>query len=239
MLTCYVLDDELHAIDIIKSYIAKTPNTELIGFNQNPLMALNEINSKLPDIAFVDVNMPHLSGIDCFNLIKKEVSIIFTTAYAQYAVDAFDRNAYDFLLKPVKYERFLQTILKVTDYRLQQSANARLYKDDHVFIHTGLKGQMTRIEFDDILYIESLNNYLVFHLKTEKHIVYITLKELIQTLPTDGFSRIHKSVIVNNSKIKTIESNQVIVNEKIRLNIGQAFKGDFLNKLSKQIIKKC
>lgn len=239
MLTCYVLDDEFHAIDILKSYITKTPITELIGYNQNPVAAISEINEKLPAIAFVDVNMPHLSGLECSTLINKDVSIIFTTAHAEYAVDAFNQNAYDFLLKPVKYERFLQTILKVTDGRLQKKyTGIQSLKEDHIFVHSGLKGQMVRIAFDDILYIESLNNYLVFHLKTEKHIVYITLKELLQALPGDNFSRIHKSVIINDSKIKAIESSQVVLNDKLRLTIGQAYKEDFFNKLSKSIVKK-
>jgi len=239
MLTCYIVDDELHAIDVLKSYISKTPSTELIGCNQNPLIALTEINEKLPDIAFIDVNMPQLSGLECSNLINKDVSIIFTTAHAEYAVDAFNLNAYDFLLKPVKYERFLQTIFKVAERRLQkQPGELSSLKEDHIFIHSGLKGQMIRIDLNDIVYIESLNNYLIFHLNTEKHIVYITLKELIQALPSNSFSRIHKSVIVNDSKIKAIESNQVVINDKLRLTIGQAYKEDFFNKLSKNIVKK-
>jgi two-component system LytT family response regulator len=239
MLTCYIVDDELHAIDILKNYLFKTPNTELIGYNQNPLVALTEINEKLPDIAFIDINMPHLSGLECSNLINKEVSIIFTTAHAEYAVDAFTLNAYDFLLKPVKYERFLQTIFKVAERRSQkQPTELNSFKEDHIFIHSGLKGQMIRIDLNDIVYIESLNNSLVFHLKQEKHVAYVTLKELIQVLPANNFSRIHKSVIVNTSKIKGIESNQVVINEKLRLTIGQAYKEDFFNKLSKNTVKK-
>ncbi len=238
MLTCYIVDDELHAIDVLKSYIFKTPGTELIGYNQNPLIALTEINEQLPDIAFIDVNMPQLSGLECSNLINKDVSIIFTTAHAEYAVDAFNLNAYDFLLKPVKYERFLQTIFKVAERRLQkQPGESGLLKEDHIFIHSGSKGQMIRIDLDDIIYIESLNNYLIFHLNAEKHTVYITLKELIQALP-NSFSRIHKSIIVNDSKIKAIESNQVVINDKLRLTIGQAYKEDFFNKLSKNFVKK-
>lgn len=242
MLTCYVVDDEFHAVELLKDYIIKTPNIELVGFNQNSLTALMEINEKAPDIAFVDIDMPLLSGLEYSNLVKKEVSIIFTTAHADYAVDAFNQNAYDFLLKPIKYERFLQTIQKVITGRLhdpaQSAARGGPVKDNHIFVHCGLKGQMIRIELNDIFYIESLNNYLIFYLKDEKHIVYITLKEMLQTLPPDSFSRIHKSVIINDNRIKAIEGNQVVLNEKIKLTIGQSYKDAFLAKIAKTLIKR-
>jgi two-component system LytT family response regulator len=241
MLNCYVVDDELHALNVISDYITRTPNIHLMGKSNDPIAALQQINELLPDVAFVDIEMPYLSGIEFSKLVKKEVTIVFTTAHPNFAVDAFDCGSYDFLLKPIKYERFLKSIQKITEMRKTLSLAHEILQHpqkDHIFIQSGLKGQMIRINLEDIVYIESLNNYIIIHLAHEKYIVYLTLKETIDTLPANWFSRIHKSIIVNDDKIKSIEGNRVIIDDKIKLAIGNTYRESFLEKISKNLVKR-
>jgi DNA-binding LytR/AlgR family response regulator len=234
------VDDEFHAIEVLANYVDKTPNIQLLGKCDDPVLALQEINETTPDLVFVDIEMPVISGLEFKNLIKDTTSIVFTTAQASFAVDAFNQGHYDFLLKPIKYERFLKSIQKITEIRKKEESLALIDapKKDHIFIQSGLKGQMIRIPLVEILYIESLNNYVIIYLKEEKHIVYLTLKEIIQTLPAESFSRIHKSIIVNDEKIKLIEGNRVVINEKTKLAIGNSFKDGFLEKIFKNLIKR-
>lgn len=239
MLNCYIVDDELHALNILADYVARTPNINLVGKSDDPIQALQEINDIVPDVAFFDIEMPHLSGLELSKLVKKEISIIFTTAHPNFAVDAFDSGSYDFLLKPIKYERFLKSVQKIAEIR--KSMNPEILphaQKDHIFIQSGFKGQMIRINLEDIIYIESLNNYIIIHLVNEKYIVYLTLKETIETLPANWFSRIHKSIIVNDDKIKSIEGNRVIIDDKTKLPIGSSYKQSFLEKISKNLVKR-
>jgi len=239
MLNCYIVDDELHALNVLSDYIARTPNVSLAGKSDDPIAALLEINEIMPDVAFVDIEMPNITGLEFSKLVKKEISIIFTTAHPNFAIDAFEHGVYDFLLKPIKYERFVKSIQKITDIRKSLSQDVLAHpQKDHIFIQSGLKGQMIRINLEDIIYIESLNNYIIIHLNHEKYIVYLTLKETIDTLPSNWFSRIHKSIIVNDDKIKSIEGNRVIIDEKIKLAIGSTYRDAFLEKISKNLVKR-
>jgi DNA-binding LytR/AlgR family response regulator len=237
MLNCYIVDDESHALNVLAGYITKTPQVNLIGTSQDPIVALQEINDMLPDIAFVDIEMPMMSGLELSRLIKKETSIIFTTAHPNFAVDAFDQGSFDFLLKPIRYERFLRSIQKVSEMRLRMASDTMVQKD-HIFIQSGFKGQMIRIKIEDIYFIESMNNYVIIHVNKEKHIVYLTLKETLDTLPKVLFSRIHKSLIVNDEKIRSIEGNMVVIDDKTKLTIGNTYKDAFLEKISRNLVKR-
>jgi DNA-binding LytR/AlgR family response regulator len=239
MLSCYIVDDEFHAINLLSDYVNRTANITLAGSNNDPIAALREINDLSPDIAFVDIEMPNISGLEFSRLVRKGIYIIFTTGYPNFAVDAFDQGSSDFLLKPIKYERFLKSVQKITDLKKAAIPDAVIQpQKDHIFIQSGLKGQMIRVNLEDIIYIESLNNYIVIHLPYEKYIVYLTLKETIETLPAASFSRIHKSIIVNDDKIKSIEGNRVIIDDKTKLAIGTTFKEPFLEKISKNLVKR-
>lgn len=238
MLNCYIVDDELHALNVLSDYISRTPNINLAGKSDDPIAALLEVNEIVPDVVFVDIEMPNISGLEFSKLVKKEVSIIFTTAHPNFAVDAFEYGVHDFLLKPIKYERFLKSVQKVAEMRKNMGQDLVHPQKDHIFIQSGLKGQMIRINLEDIIYIESLNNYIIIHLSNEKYIVYLTLKETIDTLPSHWFSRIHKSIIVNDDKIKSIEGNRVIIDDKTKLAIGSTYKESFLEKISKNLVKR-
>ena len=239
MLNCYIVDDEFHALKVLADYVIRTPNINLVGKSEDPIMALQEINDIEPDILFLDIEMPSISGLEFSKLVKRETTVIFTTAHPNFAVDAFDHDSCDFLLKPIKYERFLKSIQKASEARkIGVKEEITPIQKDHIFVQSGVKGQMIRITLTDIVYIESLNNYIIIHLNNEKHIVYLTLKETIDTLPPEIFSRIHKSFIVNDDKIRSIEGNRVIMDDKIKLTIGSSFRETFLKKISKHLMKK-
>jgi len=236
MTTCYVIDDESHAINILLSYINQTPGLELVGSNDNPIKALEEISTLQPDIVFTDIEMPILTGTEVSKHFDKKIKVVFTTAHPGFALEAFELGSYDYLLKPIKYERFLQCVQRLKP-ELEKSAITH-EAPKHIYVQSGTKGQMARIKLEEILFIESLNNYIIIHLPDIKHIVYLTLKEMQHTLPEPNFSRIHKSIIINDDKIRLIEGNQVIIQDKIKLTIGNSYREYFFNKIAKSILKR-
>lgn len=238
MTTCYIIDDESHAINILNSYINQTPGLELIGSNDNPVNAIHEISALQPDIVFTDIEMPLLTGTEVSKYFDKKIKVVFTTAHPGFALEAFELGSYDYLLKPIKYQRFLQCIQRLKPETEPEKSTTPDEVLNHVYVQSGTKGQMARIKLEDILYIESLNNYIIIHLPDNKHIVYLTLKEMLLTLPETTFSRIHKSIIINDDKIRLIEGNQVIIQDKIKLTIGNSYREYFFNKISKSILKR-
>lgn len=229
-LTCYIVDDESHAIETLTSYIQKAPGLELLGSSTNPLEALELINSTVhPDITFLDIDMPQLSGLDLAGLINDRTRVIFTTAFPDYAVGAFEKNAADYLLKPISFERFLNSVKKVSSHIKPHNPNP---VNDHIFIKANIKGKVTRLNFTDIVYVESIKNYVIIYTADEKLITYLTMKELEAALPTEKFFRVHKSFIVNTDRIKTVNGVNIVLQNNIQIPLGQIYKAtlqDYIN----------
>ena len=163
-LTCYIVDDEHHAVKILRRYIEQTEGLELVGYATNPVTGLNEVTrTDSPALTFLDVDMPELSGMEFAGLANLHTEIIFTTSFPEYAVEAFEKEAFDYLLKPISYERFLKSIKKA-----KKAALARQHKpvagDDFFFITTEIKGKMVKIAISDIIYVEAAQNYVQLHL---------------------------------------------------------------------------
>lgn len=239
MLSCYILDDEMHAVELLSEHVIKTPQVRLVGRGNDPLKAIHEIMQDLPDLLFLDMDMPGMSGLEVYKIVKDKTNVIFTTAFPNYAVDAFNFDAHDFLLKPVTYDRFLICIHKVLRKKnsfLQASLPSA--QKDFLYVQCSVKGKIIKIQFEDIVYIESLANYIQLHLKSEKHIAYIPLKNILEILPDDQFTRIHKSYIINERQIRSIDGNQVHLKNHVLLTIGATYRGMFFEKLQKDIIKK-
>lgn len=239
MITCYIVDDESHAIEVLASYIQKTPGLLLIGSQDNPLDALNQITSQevVPDVTFVDVDMPQLSGVELSGLINKHTVIVFTTAFSDYAIQAFEKDAIDYLLKPITYERFLRSVNKIKERLSKQSASrGERDPEDYFYVKSETKGKMVRIEFDDIIYIQGLQNYITIHTPGEEHITYLTMKEINENLPASKFSRVHKSYIVNNQQVKVVEGNHIILKNKSSIPLGVSFRTTFLEGISEKLV---
>lgn len=231
MFTCYIVDDESHAIETLASYIKKAPGLELLGSSTNPLEALELINNTVhPDITFLDIDMPQLSGLDLAGLINDRTKVIFTTAFPDYALGAFEKNAADYLLKPISFERFLNSVKKVGEQIKTQKPNHPA--NDHIFIKTNIKGKVTRLNFTDIVYVESIKNYVIIFTADEKMITYLTMKELEAALPSERFFRVHKSYIVNAERIKTVNGVNILLQNNISIPLGQIYKAalqDYIN----------
>jgi len=239
MYTCYVIDDEEHAVEVLVGYIKRFPGLSLIGSNINPVKAVDEIvNSKIKvEIIFLDVDMPEMSGLDVADIIGSNSAIIFTTAFPNYAVQAFDKNTADFLLKPISFERFAKSITKVQNILKLQKTAEPPKENDHFFINPGARGKAIQLNYLDTFYVEGLKNYIVIHTSDEKHITYMSMMEIEKALPTDRFFRIHKSYIINVDKIKSIDGNSVVLTSRVELPIGNSFKETFTNMINTKTLK--
>lgn len=237
-ISCYIVDDETHAINVLKRYIDKTPGLLVLGSETDPLKAWSAIDSKIviPDIVFLDIDMPKLSGIELADLIKP-TQIIFTTAHPDYAINAFESDATDYLLKPVTYERFLKAISKAKDNLSFKNQLVILNNEEEDFyIKSGTKGKMVKLKYDDIYYIEARANYLEFHLPEKSYLTYLTMKEIEEKLPAKKFIRVHKSYIVNIKKIIALDANQIFLEKNGPVDIGRSYRSSLLSVINPRLI---
>lgn len=236
MYKCFIIDDESHAIETLKKYANDSGQLEIVGTSQNPLEAVKYINlHKNIDITFLDIDMPEISGLDVADLIYDNTAIIFTTGHAGYAVQGFEKNISDFLLKPISFERFLKSLNRIIK-KLDIKEPEEPKNDSYFFVNPGIKGKMLKINFHDVEFIEGLNNYIVIHTPQNNHIIYLTMKEIEAGLPPEIFIRIHKSYIVNINKVTLMEGNKIMI-DKVVLPIGSSFKEKMLKKINGNIIK--
>jgi DNA-binding LytR/AlgR family response regulator len=237
-INCYVIDDESAAIALLKEYIGQTPGLELVGCNQNPLDALDILTGKdAPDLTFIDIDMRQLSGLELAGMVNLYTSVVFTTAFPQYALQAFEKEAFDYLLKPINYERFLKCIQR-TKRRMKLQHAFELPPNDGFFnIKSETKGRMLKIRFEEVMYIEGADNYILIHTTEGKHLTYLTMKEIGQHLPRQVFVRIHHSFIVNIHFVKVIEQARVQLQNKVYLSMGTHYKSSFLELMEEHLVK--
>lgn len=206
---CIIVDDEPVARKVLEEYVSDIDFLEIAGKAENPVKANSLLNSIGADLMFLDINMPKMSGIE---FLKTSVSLpltIITTAYSEYALEGFDLNVLDYLVKPFAFERFLKACNKAKDYlQLQQNAHTSpQITADYFFVK--YNGTIEKISFDELVWIEARQNYVVLHTDSRKLIVYLTLKGISEQLPEDRFMKIHKSSIINIEKIRSIQGNTV------------------------------
>lgn len=240
MRTCYIIDDESHAISNLQDYIEKTPGLELMGYNQNPLEALAgfQENDIYPDITFLDIDMPQISGIELSPMLKGKTIVIFTTAFPNFAIDAFDLDVSDFLLKPFSYERFLKCINKIKPALQRKTVSPAEQSEDHFYIQTEGKGKVIKLFYKDLLYIESQKNYLSLITLDKKLLTYLTLSEIEEKLSPHTFLRIHKSYIINVEKISHVEGNEIFLTDvRQSFPIGTSYRDIFFNYMKEKLIK--
>lgn len=238
MITCYIVDDELHSIQILARYIEQTPGLELQGYSENPLEALETFRgSSYAAITFIDVDMPQLSGIDLSELIRNKTSVVFATAYDKYAVQAFERDALDYILKPIAYERFLKCINKINLKLRSNTGTEKSSTFDYFFIQYEAKGKIAKINYNDVICIQGLKNYIEIYTDNTKYTTYLMLRDFEESMPPTTFTRIHKSTIINLDKIIQIESNIIFLESKLEVVLGATFKDSFYDKLNEKLIR--
>jgi len=165
-------------------------------------------------------------------------TVIFTTAFANFSLEAYDKQGFDYLLKPISYERFLKCINRFKTLRSNLAASSPAVKDDYFYIKGEVKGKMIRVTYESISYIEAALNYVIIHMSDGKqHMTYLTMSELSSQLPEDQFLRIHKSFIVNKDKIKAVGGSNIFMDERTILTLGKAYKDEFYENLNKKLIK--
>jgi DNA-binding LytR/AlgR family response regulator len=222
-----IVEDEPASQQILQRYIADYGQLELLSVCSNALEANEELRKQQVDLMFLDVTMPRLSGLEFYRSLTNPPEVIFTTAYPQYAVDGFEVNAIDYLVKPFSFDRFLKAVNKAQDLLKTISASSS------EFILLQADKKMHRINFDDILFIMAMGDYVKVHTAEKTLIVHYTLQKLLSQLPSDRFFRIHKSYFISLKRIDYIEGNMVIIN-KVQIPIGQTYRNDFLAVLQKK-----
>jgi len=237
-ISCYVIDDESGAIALLKEYIERTPGLELLGSSLNPLTALDELTSEnAPDITFIDVDMRLLSGLELAGMVNLYTSVVFTTAFPEYAVQAFEKEAFDYLLKPINYDRFIKCIQRAKRKMTKQAKTDYPIREDFFNIKSEIKGRMVKIKFDEVIYIEGAVNYIQIHTTEGKHMTYITMKEIEQHLPKPLFARIHRSFIINVNYVKVVERSQIKLENGESLIMGDYYKQRFLDLMDAHLVK--
>lgn len=215
MLKCLVIDDEELARGLIKSYIAKLDFLEIIGDFESPLDAMSIIQKETIDVIFLDIQMPDLKGTDFAKLINPTTKIIFTTAYSEYALEGFELNALDYLLKPITFDRFLVAVNK-----LASPTTPTVDSSDTITVKSGY--DLHKLKYSAILYIESDNEYVVFHTKNEKIMSHQSLKSLEKTLDNSMFKRVHRSFIINKEFVTALKGKELFMGE-IKIPISTSY----------------
>ena len=239
-INCIVIDDEPLARKGIKEYIGEVDFLNFVGEFESPLKATSLLSTPGVQLIFLDIQMPKITGLDFFKTLKNPPPVIFTTAYPQFALDGFDLNALDYLVKPISLERFLKAAHKAKEFydlrvRNQNESNKEDYTD-HVFIK--VDGKLVKILLENILFVEALQNYVAVHTKDKKYVSYLTLQSIAEFLPADIFIKTHKSFIVAINKVDSIDGNNLqIANHLIPVSRSQ--KEDVMGKLlGKDFIKR-
>lgn len=227
-INCIVIDDEVPAIELMEDYISRVPFLHLLKSFDNAIEPVNYIQSNQVDVIFLDIEMEGFTGLQFIKALKHKPQIVLTTAYDRYAIDAFNLNVTDYLLKPISFERFIQAIDKLFDIFTQNKppvAEPNQYRKDYFFVKTEYR--MQRVDFDDILYVEGMKEYLRIHTKTEKIMILESFKNIMEALPRDNFFRVHKSYIVAINKIDSVEKNRITIGET-NIPISDTYKESFL-----------
>lgn len=234
---CLVLDDEQHSIDILTDYVEKTPNLSLLAAFKNPIDAISLIQTQTIDIAFIDVQMPNLTGLQFLKLLDKKTKVVLCTAYSEYAIDGYELNVVDYLLKPISFDRFLRAVKKIEENSqpiIQNNVNKT--EDEYIFVKAESKGKFIKINLRDILFIEGLGNYQKIQLTDNQIVCQLKMKNLEDQLSTGGFVRVHKSFLVPINKISQIEGNKIMIDAH-KIPIGDNFKDALFLTLKDKILQ--
>jgi DNA-binding LytR/AlgR family response regulator len=234
MINVIIVDDEPLALDVLETYIEKMPELNLVQRCNNALEANEALKTHDVDLIFLDIQMPQLTGTDFLKTLSNPPLVIFTTAYANYAIEGFELNAIDYLLKPISLERFMKAANKaVEQVELQRKDNAATIttSDDPNFIFVKADKKLIKVSYNDIIYIEGLKDYVIIRQDTGRIITLQTMKSLEEKLPAGIFKRIHRSYIINLNKINAVVGNMVEVTEKGQakhLPVGKNYRDELL-----------
>lgn len=248
MIRCLAVDDEAYATKIIADYINKIPFLELVGTTTSAIEALTKVQQGNIDLVFLDIQMPDLTGIQFLKLCGSKCKVILTTAYPEYALDGYEHDVLDYLLKPIAFDRFLKAAHKahaqimpvktasstIPSVQNQENLNVQnAAANEYMFIKGESKNKFLKVNYDDILYIEGLKNYVSLFTSGQRMVTYQTLRDLETQLPQPPFYRVHKSYIISVDKIRMVDGNQVYIGEQ-PIPIGETYRDSFLKVIREQ-----
>ncbi len=231
---CLIIDDEPLARDLMRSHISKLENFEIVGECGDAMKAMQVLRDQKVDLMFMDIQMPQITGIEFLKILKNPPKVIITTAYREYAIDSFELDVVDYLLKPITFERFLKSVNKyyqVSQEEIPVSAPVSdVIQSDEAFIYVKENKRVIKVNLNEILYIEGLSEYVQIYTDRKKIITKTSMTSLEEKLPNDGFLRIHKSFIVSLSRIEAFTAHTIEVPGK-ELPIGRSYKNTVLDAL--------
>jgi DNA-binding LytR/AlgR family response regulator len=225
--SCVIVEDEPASQEILKHYINDFPQLELKSVCSNAFEAGDVLRKEIIDILFLDINMPRLSGMEFYRSLTDPPPVIFTTAYPEYAVNGFEVNAIDYLVKPFPFDRFVKAVNKFLDSSHVSSDPVAGY------LMLMADKKMHKVDYNNVLFAEGMGDYVKVHTIAKTLIVHLTLQKLQEQLPGDNFLRIHKSFIISLARLEYIEGNMAIINRE-KIPIGQTYRNEFLSLLQKR-----
>jgi len=224
MIRTIIVDDEPLALQVLENYIEKLPEVELVAKCENAIEANEILNREKIDLICLDIKMPQISGIDFLKSLKNPPHVIFTTAFSNYALESYNLDVTDYLLKPISFDRFFKAINKVIE-SINNAKNESPNDDDYFYVKADKK--LIKIKYEDIIYIEGLKDYVIIRKNNTRVVTLQTMKSLDEKLPSNQFIRVHRSFIVNVNKINSIMGNMIEVIEKGKeklIPIGKNYK---------------
>ena len=235
-LTCIIVDDEPLAVHLMESYVEKTPDLQLVASFTDSITAINAIKAQKSDLLFLDIQMPNIDGMELAHSLPEETRVIFTTAFKEYAFESYEVNALDFLLKPIRYNKFLAAVEKAR--KLKQPSAPQPQQPNTVFIR--VDGEWRNISIDKITYVNGMKDYVLFYLDNEPKalISHLTMKAVEDILPKDRFLRIHRSYIIAVDKIQKIDRNDCVYIGKEIIHIPDGYLPTFRQFLETRSMEK-
>lgn len=238
-MNCIIVDDEPLAREAIQLLLKRTPQLFLVGTFNNAQSASDFIQDHVVDLIFLDIQMPGITGLEFAKTISHHTLVIFTTAYSEYAIDSYEVDAIDFLVKPIEPERFVKAVNKAVAYHSlllsEEKNNLETTEDDFFFVKS--ERRYCKITFDEILFIEGLKDYVIIQTDSQRIITKMTLKIILSFLPSKNFFRINKSFIINTQKITSFDNNDVFI-QSYEIAIGSNYRNTFFEEFVNKLIKK-
>ncbi|MBN8879085.1 MAG: response regulator transcription factor [Sphingobacteriales bacterium] len=231
-INCLIIDDEPLARKGLKEYVDEVEFLQLAGEFENPLRATERLEQGEIQLLFLDIQMPKISGLDFFRSLQPSIPVIFTTAYPQFALDGFELNALDYLVKPVSFERFYKAALRAKEYYEVREKNSAETPTSAGYFFIKADNKLVKIFFRDVLFAEALQNYVVIQTVDKKYITYLTFKAIEEYLPANVFLKTHKSYIIAADKIDSIEGNDILIGTH-HIPISRNLKDEVMEKLLK------
>jgi two-component system, LytTR family, response regulator len=239
VINCIAIDDDLSALKIIKEYCSRIQFVNLAGTFSNPFEAVHTINNNQVDLIFLDIVMPQITGPEFLKTLYNPPMVIFTTAFREYASDAFECDAVDYLVKPIVFERFSKAVNKAFQL-IKMKSPAEISVEEspgasHEFLMVKVEYTTIRVNLDEILYIEGLKDYVKIYAEGRLILTKTTMKNIIEKLPSSSFFRVHKSYIVSVDKIDMIENSRIVIGNQ-RIPIGESYRSSFFEMINRSLI---